>query len=731
MWYAHYYSYAKFHGKNLSKFSRVLLLLLTGFNASSASADGFFATKAEAYAACKNEQARRVVAEYPYFTYSNSMCAVDWNPQAIILWYYVNHFYWFGSGCPSGQTPLNIPPYTCQVTPTCDVNTKKCAETNLNPIKNNAEPPAGLCSGNPINTGTGNKYQLESDYQGAGNFPLNFRRFYNSNSSTYSNALGYGSGWRHSYERSISSISSSGSAIIYRANGVAYTFTLVGTEWLPVADVNLTLTSTIDPVGWQLTTEDGSVEAYNASGQLLSIKSLAGVTHKLSYDTNGYLKTVTHTNGHSLNFTYDRANRIATLKDPAGGIYTYSYDSAGNLVSVTYPDHTTRTYLYNEAGNVAVSLPHALTGLIDENHNRFASWTYDSQGRAISSQHAGGVEYVGVNYGTNSGTVTDALNTARTNSLRIVQGVVKSGGQSQPAGAGCSAAASNLSYDANGNVSSRTDFNGNLSCFAYDLARNLETARVEGLAPGKSCPSNLATYIPAANSSERLTTTQWHAGYRLPIQIDQAGLSQSFSYDAAGNLLQKTITDTATQQSRTWAYTYNSNGQILSEDGPRTDVNDITSYSYYSDSTATHNPGDLWTRTDALGHVTTYTAYNAHGQLLSLTDANGLTTTLAYDARQRLTSVDAGGETTTYTYDPSGQLTRITRPDGSYLAYSYDAAHRLIQTQDNLGNTVTYTLDALGNRIQEEAHDPSGQLARSQSRVYDALSRLQNLIQPQ
>jgi len=55
----------------------------------------------------------------------------------------------------------------------------------------------------------------------------------------------------------------------------------------------------------------------------------------------------------------------------------------------------------------------------------------------------------------------------------------------------------------------------------------------------------------------------------------------------------------------------------------------------------------------------------------------------------------------------------------------------LINIQDQVGNSLTYTLDAIGNRIQEEAHDPSGQLARSQSRVYDALSRLQNLIQPQ
>jgi len=114
-----------------------------------------------------------------------------------------------------------------------------------------------------------------------------------------------------------------------------------------------------------------------------------------------------------------------------------------------------------------------------------------------------------------------------------------------------------------------------------------------------------------------------------------------------------------------------------------------------------------------------------------ITDANGLTTTMAYDARQRLISVNAGGELTTYNYDPAGLMTRVIQPNGAYLAYRYDNAHRLIEVKDQLGNTRTYTLDAMGNRIKEDVFDPNGQLARTQNRVYDALSRLQNLVLPQ
>ncbi len=104
--------------------------------------------------------------------------------------------------------------------------------------------------------------------------------------------------------------------------------------------------------------------------------------------------------------------------------------------------------------------------------------------------------------------------------------------------------------------------------------------------------------------------------------------------------------------------------------------------------------------------------------------------TMTYDVRQRLISLDVGGETTTYSYTPTGLLAKATQPNGAYLEYTYDNAHRLIEVKDQLGNTRTYTLDNLGNRTKEDLTDPNGQLARSQTKVYDALSRLQNLVLP-
>jgi YD repeat-containing protein len=244
--------------------------------------------------------------------------------------------------------------------------------------------------------------------------------------------------------------------------------------------------------------------------------------------------------------------------------------------------------------------------------------------------------------------------------------------------------------------------------------------------------------------------TQWHPVYRLPTGIAEALRITTMTYgDPAdpnpgnrGSLLTKTLQATTSPGGgagfastpvgapRTWTYTYNANGQVLTVDGPRTDVSDLTTYAYYANDAACPGPsafgcrGQLESITNAAGHVTRITQYNAHGQPLAIVDPNGLATVLAYDPRQRLTSRSIGGETTVYDYDEAGQLIRVTLPDGSYLQYTYDAAHRLTAIVDSLGNRIAYTLDLAGNRTRERVFDPANQLLQTRSRVYDNLSRV-------
>jgi YD repeat-containing protein len=145
-----------------------------------------------------------------------------------------------------------------------------------------------------------------------------------------------------------------------------------------------------------------------------------------------------------------------------------------------------------------------------------------------------------------------------------------------------------------------------------------------------------------------------------------------------------------------------------------------------------HSAGDLQSITDAAGHATQFTLYDRAGRVKRMVDPNGVVTDTAYTPRGWVSSVmvtPPGGtaRTTSYTYDNAGQMTGATLPDGTTLGYSYDAAHRLTGVTDAKGNSVTYTLDNTGNKTGEQVKDPSGNLQRNITRVYDALNRVQQV----
>jgi RHS repeat-associated protein len=170
----------------------------------------------------------------------------------------------------------------------------------------------------------------------------------------------------------------------------------------------------------------------------------------------------------------------------------------------------------------------------------------------------------------------------------------------------------------------------------------------------------------------------------------------------------------------------------LTVDGPRTDVNDITTYSYYfggyNSLTDTAGSGALALVTDALGHKTKIAAYDGNGRPLTVIDPNGITLTFTYYPPGWLKTSCVAGETTTYQYDNVGQLTTVTRPDASQTTYAYDAAHRLTDIGDTAMNNVHFTLDNAGNVTQTTWSNPSGTTAKQTSGDYDPLGRLYHAI---
>ena len=143
---------------------------------------------------------------------------------------------------------------------------------------------------NPIDTVTGNKLQVETDYQDNGAFPLGLTRYYNSNKTVQNTS--WGERWRTDYDRrillSITTLVST--AYAYRPDGKVFFFNLNGTQWVPDADVNDQLVQLTDtggnPTGWQYTTADDTIETCDVTGKLLTVTNRASLTWTLNYDVD-------------------------------------------------------------------------------------------------------------------------------------------------------------------------------------------------------------------------------------------------------------------------------------------------------------------------------------------------------------------------------------------------------------------------------------------------------------
>jgi YD repeat-containing protein len=238
-----------------------------------------------------------------------------------------------------------------------------------------------------------------------------------------------------------------------------------------------------------------------------------------------------------------------------------------------------------------------------------------------------------------------------------------------------------------------------------------------GMAFGYSNTSNAVYYddIRVTKGQGRYTATFIPSAYAAPnaaaLSGDASSVTVQYTYDAAGRML--TAKDTLNRTTNYAYYTAASfSGTVPDETG--------------------HAIGDLQTVTNPAGHVTQFTLYDRAGRVRQMVDPKGVVNDTVYTPRGWTSSVTVtppGGiaRTTTYTYDNAGQMTGATLPDGTILGYSYDAAHRLTGVTDAKGNSITYTLDNAGNKTGEQVKDPSGNLQRNITRVYDALNRMQQV----
>jgi YD repeat-containing protein len=198
---------------------------------------------------------------------------------------------------------------------------------------------------------------------------------------------------------------------------------------------------------------------------------------------------------------------------------TYGYNGFNELSTVNYAwtnKSATRIYLYEDARNQGW-----LTGIIDERGVRYATWHYDDQGRAISSEHASAAEKVMLSYNSDgSTTITNALGHVTTNRYQVIQGIKHIASvEGQPA-TGCPASNSSYTYTAVGQVATKTDALGHVAAYTYDT-QGREIQRVEA----------------QGTPQVRTTVTTWHGATFLPETVVTAGRTTTYTYDVQNRLL--------------------------------------------------------------------------------------------------------------------------------------------------------------------------------------------------
>jgi RHS repeat-associated protein len=706
---------------------------------------------------------------------------------------------WIGNG-DKVNAGINYTPWlTSEYTGGISGNTAQIA--TLDP----AHTPTEAMVAEPVDTASGAHILERSILDLTGTQKLSFDIRYNS---LLLKDGPMGKGWEHPYQTYLES-QSNGNMIVHWSANRANTFTLQGSQYTSSEQAIQydKLTKNADG-SFTLKRKDHSILEFNANGKLTELKNgfgqklvmqydpsgrliqitepVSGKAFTLTYNAQGLISTLTDNANRTVTLTYDQSHNLTGITDSRGTI-SYTYDSSGRVLTGTdFTGTVTFTDTYDSNGRVTtqtdslnhqtafnydeLSQPGELITTVTDRNSQTRSYTFDNKYQLLSVRdELGNVKAYTYDTSGNRLSAKDE-NGNTTNYTYDIRGNVLT--EADPEGHTTA-----YTYDANDflltiknalneTISSTYNDNGNLLTSTDPLGETTTyTYNTDGQVLSKSIPGyGTATFtyqngLPHTSTDplNHTTTFDYDAAGRVITQTDRNGNQTSNTYDPAGNLL--SVTDPL---NHTTSYTYDANGNKLTETDP---LGNTTHYEYNTN-------GKLTTVTDPLGHqtgyvydneerliqtivydgtteITTVTAYDPAGRVLSVQDPAGGITSYTYDNKGNiltktepgkgttaytynkngkiLTETDGAGNTTTYNYNDAGRLTTKTNALGKATTYEYEADGHLVKITDPLGHYVSYTYDSQGNKLSETdangnvtsySYDPNGKLLN----VTDALN---------
>jgi YD repeat-containing protein len=425
---------------------------------------------------------------------------------------------------------------------------------------------------------------------------------------------------------------------------------------------NRVLTRRVDPAGLNLTT----TYQYDGRGRRVSVTDPNGVVTATEFDRKGQvLRQTVDPTGLNLQtlYTYDAAGSVLTVRSAGGTVTQYSYDALGRRTQERVDP----------------------SGL-----NLGRSWAYDRNGNVISGTDARG-EVTRYAYGADDRLTftVDPLGNVRQNSYDPQGRVVKTVSYATPiavSGLGAAAAVAQIqalvipspatdqvehrTYDRDGRLAATVDGTGAVVKYSYDANGNVatRTAFANRIDMAAWTPGTAPT--PQLDSARDATVcTLYDALDRAIYSVDGVGAAVAQSYDGNGKLLQRIAYAMAIPTGTT-----------------------LTAASVASAVAAVAN---------AACDASVRNTYDAAGRLTWSVDGTGAVAQRLYDGNGNVvrqvayaTPVAAGAAASSV---PAGSNDRAT-------AFAYDGANRLVLQVDALGGVTEQVFDAEGHVIRRTGH---------------------------
>lgn len=520
-----------------------------------------------------------------------------------------------------------------------------------------------------------------------------------------------------------------------------------------------------DPSGRKITL------TYNAEGLVEKAKDPMGHEVKYAYESK-QLKSVTLPGEASASwqFKYDGSHRMTSFTDGRGGKTTNEYDVSNRVISQTDPMERKTTFAYegfhttitNKAtgavtdewfnsnnqpmsvtrgfGTAAAtteSFTYTAAGLLGSrtDGNGHTTYEYDAAGNRIKETDPEGDETKWTFNESHQPLTATTPNGEKTTIVRNANGDPET--VSRPAPESKTQTVS-FEYGPHGEVKSMTDPLGHAWSYEYDKYGD-RTAATDPEGDKRTWAYDedsrvTSTVSPRGNEegaeAAKFTTAIERDALGRPTKVtDPLGGATKYAYDADGNV--ESVTD---PNGRKTKFTYDADNELTKVEHANKAV----------EETGYDGAGAVNSQTDGNKQKTTFVrnileqpietidplerktirTFDAAGNLKTLKDPDGRTTTYNYDKADRLKEVGYSDGITakaTFAYDKDGNLTGMVDGTGE-STYEYDQLDRLTHSKDGNAETMAWEYN-LGDEPIGLTY-PNG---KSISRAYDKAGRLESV----